>query len=78
MCLINVPHEHFITQTGKKSKPALINFTEPGAEGPKDRGPRADIWGRGPRAKKNKHPPKYQYFTKSKIVFSNLTICISF
>ena len=33
MCLINVAHEHFITQTGKKSKPALINFMGLGAEG---------------------------------------------
>ena len=33
MCLINVAHEHFITQTGKKSKLAFINFIGPGAEG---------------------------------------------
>ena len=33
MCLINVAHEHFITQTGKKSKPALINSLGPRAEG---------------------------------------------
>ena len=33
MCLINVAHEHLITQTGKKSKPALINFMGPGAKG---------------------------------------------
>ena len=33
LCLINVAHEHFITQTGKKSKPALINFMRPGPEG---------------------------------------------
>ena len=26
MCLTYVAHEHFVTQTGKKSKPALINF----------------------------------------------------
>ena len=44
MCLINVAHEHLKKQTGKKSKPALINFMGPGAEGP-----RADIWGRGQR-----------------------------
>ena len=37
MCLINVAHEHF-TQTGKKSKPALISFMGPGG-----RGPRIDI-----------------------------------
>ena len=33
MCLINVAHEHLITQTGKKPKPAPINFMGPGAEG---------------------------------------------
>ena len=43
MCLINVAHEHLITQTDKKSKTALINFMGPGAKG---RGPRAE--GRGP------------------------------
>ena len=37
MCLINVVHEHFISQIGKKSKPELINFMGPWAEG---RGPR--------------------------------------
>ena len=36
MCLINVAHEHLITQIGKKSIPALINFMGPGAKG---RGP---------------------------------------
>ena len=41
MCLIDVAHEHFITQTGKKSKPALINFMGPGAES-RYMGPRAD------------------------------------
>ena len=46
MCLINVAHEHFITQAGKKSKPTLINFM----------GPRADTWGRAPKAEKNKYP----------------------
>ena len=49
MCLINVAHEHLITQIGKKSIPALTNFIGPGA----------DIWGRGPRAEKNKYPYKY-------------------
>ena len=33
MCLINVAHECFITQAGKKSKPALINFMGLGAGG---------------------------------------------
>ena len=42
--LNNVAHEHFITQTGKKSKLAL------------DAGPRAKIWGREPRTEKNKNP----------------------
>ena len=45
MCLINVAHEHLTTQTGKTSKPALVNVMGPGAEGP--RGRRAE--GRGPR-----------------------------
>ena len=45
MCLINIVHEHLITQTGKKSKPALINFVGPGAEGP-----RAEGRNIGPRA----------------------------
>ena len=54
MCLINVEHEHLITQTGKKSKQPLINFMGPGGRGTE--GPRADIWGRGPRAEKNKYP----------------------
>ena len=40
--IINVAHEHLIIQTDKKSKPALINFMGPGAE--------------GPRAEKNKYP----------------------
>ena len=49
MCLINVAHEHLITQTGKKSKPALINFMGPGAEGAEGRGPTYRTEGRGPR-----------------------------
>ena len=49
MCLINVAHEHLITQAGKKSKPALINFMGPGAEGRH----------MGPRAEKNKYPNIY-------------------
>ena len=35
MCLINLAHEHFITQTGKKSKPAFINIMGSGAERPR-------------------------------------------
>ena len=46
MCLINVVHEHFITQTGTKSKPALTNFM----------GPTAEDRHMGMRAKKNKYP----------------------
>ena len=46
MCLIDVAHEHFITQTRKRSKLALINSM----------GSRANIWGRRLRAKKNKCP----------------------
>ena len=30
MFLNNAAHEHFITQAGKKSKPALKNFMGPG------------------------------------------------
>ena len=58
MCLINVAHEHLTTQTAKKSKTAHVNVIGPGAEGPRGREPRADIWGRGPRAKKNKYPSR--------------------
>ena len=36
MCLINVAHEHLITQTGKKSKPALEKTTyEAEGQGPR-------------------------------------------
>ena len=52
MCLINVAHEHFVTQAGKKSKPALENFMGRGCGGL-----RANIWGIGPTAEKNKSPP---------------------
>ena len=41
MRLINVAHEHLTTQTGKKSKPALVNVMGPGAEG-RHMGPRAE------------------------------------
>ena len=53
MCLINVAHEHLITQTGKKSKPALTNFMGPGVEGPRAEGGHI-----GRRAEKNKYPEK--------------------
>ena len=42
MYLTNAAHEHFTTQTGKKSKAAPKNFMGRGAE--------------GPRAEKNKYP----------------------
>ena len=49
LCLINPAHEHFITQTGKKSKTALKNFMGPRGPGP---------WSRcmGSKAEKNKYP----------------------
>ena len=55
MCLINVAHEHLITQTGKKSKQPLINFRGRGprgrgAEGQGAEGPRAEGRHMGPRA----------------------------
>ena len=59
MCLINVAHEHLITQTGKKSKPALINFMGPGAEGAEGRGPTYRTEGRGPR---KTNAPKNEVF----------------
>ena len=46
MCLINVAHEHLTTQTGKKSKPALINVIGPAAEEPRGRGPTYGAEGR--------------------------------
>ena len=44
MCLINVAHEHLTTQTGKKSKPALVNVMGPGGRGAEGRhmGPGAE------------------------------------
>ena len=56
MCLINVAHEHLITQTGKKSKQLLINFMRPGAEGQ-----RAEGRHMGPRAEgREKQIPVYK------------------
>ena len=46
MCLINVAHELLTTQTGKKSKLALVNVMGPGAEGPRGRGPTYGAEGR--------------------------------
>ena len=45
MCLINVAHECFITQAGKKSKPALINFMGLGAGVKKNKYPQASKLG---------------------------------
>ena len=55
MCLINVAHEHFITQAGRKSKPALKSLMELGGDSP-----RANVWGLGQRAEKNKYLPSKQ------------------
>ena len=55
MWFINVAHEHFITQAGRTSKPALKNFMGRGAGGL-----RANMWGLGPTAEKNKYPPSKQ------------------
>ena len=41
MCLINAAHEHFVTQTGKKSKTALKRFYVSG--GPRAEGPKKQI-----------------------------------
>ena len=46
MCFLNVADEHLITQTGKKSEPALVNVMGPGAKGRH----------MGPRAEQNKYP----------------------
>ena len=53
MCLINAALEHFVTQTSKKLETALKTFMEPRDRG--SEGPRADIWGQGSRAEKNKY-----------------------
>ena len=62
MCLINVAHEHLTIQTGKKSKPALINVIGPGAEG---RRPTHRAEGRGPR---KTNTPLKEHRCKFKIV----------
>ena len=49
MCLINAAHEHFIAQTGKKSKTALKNLMGSGGRGAKDREPTYGAEGREPR-----------------------------
>ena len=43
--LINVVREHFITQAGKKSKPALTNFVGPGKSGGRELTYRTQGWG---------------------------------
>ena len=63
MCLINVAHEHFVTEAGKKSKPALENFMGRGSGGL-----RANIWGIGPTAEKNKYPPPQASKLKIKVI----------
>ena len=55
MGLTNVAHEHFITQAGKKSKPALKKFMGRGPWGL-----RANMWGLGTTAEKNKYLPTKQ------------------
>ena len=37
MCLINVAHEHFITDASKMPEPALANILEPWGGGPTSR-----------------------------------------
>ena len=57
MCLINAAHEHFITKTGKKSKPALINFMGPEGGGAGGRH-------MGPGPEKNKYPILFLNYCK--------------
>ena len=55
MCLINVAHEHFLTQAGKSQNQHLKDFMGSGSGGL-----RANMWGLGPTAEKNKYPPSKQ------------------
>ena len=80
--LTNAAHEHFTTQTGRKSKTALKNFMGPwgrGAEG-RHMQPRADIWRRGPRAEKNKYPISYRVYILSKelYIYKSLHLFLKF
>ena len=50
LCLINTAHEHFITQTVKKSKTTLKNVMGPGG-----RGPTNGVEGRGPSKTNTRH-----------------------
>ena len=61
MWFINVAHEHFITQAGRTSKPALKIFMDRGTGGL-----RANMWGLGPTAEEKQIPPK-QVNLKSKL-----------
>ena len=63
MCLINVAHELLTTQTGKKSKLALVNVMGPGAEGPRGRGPTYGAEGRGPRKTNTLYTKKKETLT---------------
>ena len=56
MHLTNAAHEHFTTQTGKKSKTALKNFMGPGSRAAEGRGLTYGAEGRVPSAEKNKYP----------------------
>ena len=49
MCLINVAHEHFITDASKMSEPSLANIMGPWGRGPKSKGLES-------RARKSKYP----------------------
>ena len=55
MCLINVVHEHFITQKGKNQNQDFKILWGRGLGGM-----RTNIWGLGPTAEKNKYPPSKQ------------------
>ena len=59
MCLINVVHEHFITQKGKNQNQDLKILGGRGLGGM-----RTNIWGLGPTAEKNKYPQASKLKTK--------------
>ena len=71
MYLTNAAHEHFTTQTGKKSKTALKNFMGPGSRG-------AEGGHMGPRAEKNKYPNTKKNFVDTKNIYirSNAVVMI--
>ena len=76
MYLTNAAHEHFTTQTGKKSKTALKNFMGPGSRGAE--GPKAEGGHMGPRAEKNKYPNTNKNFVDTKNIYirSNAVVMI--